>query len=333
MKLAIVFALLSVTGAAHAADPAKYVSAQLVAETQAPKPGSTILVGFSMIPQPGWHVYWSNPGDSGIAPSVRWSLPTGLSAGSLQHPPPQLLLADGLSSFVHTGPQMLLARIRVARSVAVGSPIPVQAELNWAACTETKCVPLHETFSLNLVAGNGTPGPSALSLSEAQSRIPRSGFHGTFSTRGTQVRLAIPENLRLDPRTTRFFPDENGFFHTSAAHAAREKGALAITSLAGASAIPKSLSGVVADGASAYRIMFTRVKAQPESSKPETSATQVAEVVRAEPMHGATPSTPEVARPRQMTPRPESSGAAWLWVLGVAAAVALTAATLVLRRN
>jgi DsbC/DsbD-like thiol-disulfide interchange protein len=194
VKLAIAFTLLSVTGAAHAADPAKYMSAQLVADTQSPKPGGTILVGFSMIPQPGWHGYWSNPGDSGIAPSVRWSLPSGLSAGSLQHPPPKLLLADGLSSFVHTGPHILLTRIKVARSVAVGTRIPVQAELNWAACTESQCVPLHETFSLDLVAGNGTPGPYARSLADAQSRIPRSGFHGTFSTSGRQVRLAIPES-------------------------------------------------------------------------------------------------------------------------------------------
>ncbi len=48
--------LLAVAAPAHAAaDPARYMPAELIAQSVTPIPGSRILVGFRMVPKPGWH--------------------------------------------------------------------------------------------------------------------------------------------------------------------------------------------------------------------------------------------------------------------------------------
>ncbi|HVI05634.1 MAG TPA: protein-disulfide reductase DsbD domain-containing protein, partial [Sphingomicrobium sp.] len=73
-----------------------YIKVQLLAQSAAPQPGHDMLIGLSMIPKPGWHGYWSNPGESGLAPVVRWSAPSGVHFGPLRHPAPTVMQVMGL---------------------------------------------------------------------------------------------------------------------------------------------------------------------------------------------------------------------------------------------
>jgi len=279
--LLLLTAVVASTGAAARADPARYMDAQLVAGTLSPKPGSTVLVGFRFTPKPGWHGYWSNPGDSGIAPTVRWTAPEGVSFGRLLHPAPTLISADGVSSFVHDGPHVLLSRMTVGRSIAPGTPIPVKADLSWAACTATQCVPLRATFTLDLVVGDGRNGANAAVLQAAARKLPRAVTAGTFVVEDSRLRLQLPESLSLNASATRFFPDESG--HFDAAAQTSGKGVISVPMRVKA---PGSLSGVVSDGRRSYRLTFKPVPLsdiieKPEvvemPSSPEASAPPVAE--------------------------------------------------------
>ena len=215
-----------------AADPVRFMPAELIAGTPAPKAGTAILIGFRMSPRPGWHGYWSNPGDSGIAPTVTWKAPKGVSFGPLRHPAPTLLSADGINSYVHEGPHVLLSRMTVDRSVPSGTPIPIEAKLSWAACTATQCVPLHETMKLRLVSGNGEAGPDEAALSDAAARLPRAAPAGRLVTDDGKRSLALPTSIQLNPATTRFFPDDNDAFVTVTGQARLRSGALVITGIA-----------------------------------------------------------------------------------------------------
>lgn len=258
MIRAISAGLLIVAGpAAAAADPAKYVRAELIAASSAPRPGSTILVGIRMNPRPGWHGYWSNPGESGFAPTVRWSAPSGVTFGPLVHPAPTLLKVSGMSSFVHEGPHVLLTRMTLPRTIPRGARIPVRAALNWAACSPTQCVPLRATLKLDLVAGSGAPGPGAAALLAASRKLPRAAPNGRIIADSKFVRLRLPGSLRLDPRRTRFFPDASGAFDTPAARVSRNGSSIVISAPKRGPA-PRSIGGVVSDGRSAYRLKFVR---------------------------------------------------------------------------
>ena len=240
-----------------AADPARYMNAELIAETLSPASGSTTLVGLRMTPRPGWHGYWSNPGESGIAPSVRWTAPKGVTFGPLLHPAPVLLSTDGITSFVHDGKHVLLARMSVSRSFRTGAAIPVVADLRWAACTARQCVPLHAQLKLQLRVGHGERTREWPSIHAANMKLPLRSPDGTFVRAGRMLRLQLPASLKLDPRTTRFFPERSGTIQSAAARQGRVNGHIVIVAAA-SSTTPASFSGVVTDGRTAYRLTLRR---------------------------------------------------------------------------
>ena len=258
--------------AAESSPPAgKYVTAELIAESAEPKPGSTIWIGIRMVPRPGWHGYWSNPGDAGIAPTVEWTAPAGVTFGPLVHPAPTLLSAGGVDSYVHSGPHILLSRMTVAPQVAPGTPLPVSADLGWAACTETMCVPEKAALKIQLVAGNGGKGAEATVLEGARRQLPRPGDHGSYSVEGRRLVLALPPSMRLDATNARFFPDESGYYRAAKARAAADGGRVTIAAPT-SGPIPAKLSGVVSDGRNAYRLSFTRALNEPAMPAPVGTA-------------------------------------------------------------
>ena len=50
---------------AQADDIGAKASIELLVPRNAVKPGETFPVGVKFTLQPGWHIYWKNPGDSG----------------------------------------------------------------------------------------------------------------------------------------------------------------------------------------------------------------------------------------------------------------------------
>src|SRR5688500_219418 len=66
----------------------EHVKAQLLADVSAAKPGATFTLGVLLTLDPHWHVYWTNPGDSGRATSVKFQAPAGVTVGELRYPVP-----------------------------------------------------------------------------------------------------------------------------------------------------------------------------------------------------------------------------------------------------
>lgn len=48
-----------------------HLGAELVSETATVEAGRPFWVALRFTLQPGWHIYWKNPGDSGEAPHIR----------------------------------------------------------------------------------------------------------------------------------------------------------------------------------------------------------------------------------------------------------------------
>src|SRR3546814_6680551 len=84
------------------------VEAELVAERTALVVGQTNWVALRLKPDPQWHVYWRNPGDSGIPTKLEWQLPKGIEAGEIVWPYPQIRSEE------HTSELQSLMRISYA---------------------------------------------------------------------------------------------------------------------------------------------------------------------------------------------------------------------------
>ena len=68
-----------------------HVDAEHLRSKRPSKPGTTVWVAIRQVIAPGWHTYWRNPGDSGLATSITWLLPKGVTAGTPLWPAPRAL--------------------------------------------------------------------------------------------------------------------------------------------------------------------------------------------------------------------------------------------------
>ncbi len=164
---------------------------RLVSQSNAAVQGNVTL-GLQFKLAPGWHVYWSNPGDAGFAPAVTPS--DGAKFGAITFPPPELLRQGPVVAYVLSGDVLLpFEASKVGNSV--------NAAANWLVCSDI-CVPEHATFSLAL---NG--GVSAEAALFGMNPVVPSPFAATITPDGT-LRLTGP--TRGQVVKARFFPTDSG---------------------------------------------------------------------------------------------------------------------------
>jgi thiol:disulfide interchange protein DsbD len=120
---------------------------------------------------PGWHLYWRNPGESGLPPELRWRVP-GARVGPIAWPAPAVFhdVAEDLVTYGYEGRVLLAADAFLER--AVDGPMPVAVDVDFLVCAE-QCIP--GSLSLATVAPQGAdarePGVRALFEEWAQ-RVP-----------------------------------------------------------------------------------------------------------------------------------------------------------------
>lgn len=169
-------ALAALWLSAAAAQPGKapHVQASLIAAKTAVRPGETITVALRQSIAPGWHTYWSNPGDAGEPTSLQWKLPDGATAGQLLWPVPHVIAIGPLVDYGYSDEVLLLTEITLPQSLPQDG-VEIAADAKWLVCKEI-CVPEETTVSLKLpVLPEGlTPraSPNAAVIEAARAQLP-----------------------------------------------------------------------------------------------------------------------------------------------------------------
>jgi thiol:disulfide interchange protein DsbD len=112
---------------------------RLLADHVRAAPGAPIRVGVLFDLDRGWHLYWRNPGQSGLATQVEWRLDGG-EVGGLAWPAPEAFVeSDGLLTTYGYADQVLLA---APATFAAGErgPRTLRAVADFLVC-EVQCVP------------------------------------------------------------------------------------------------------------------------------------------------------------------------------------------------
>jgi thiol:disulfide interchange protein DsbD len=130
------------------------VDAELIAQRRAVVPGEPLVVGLRMKIDPNWHVYWRNPGDSGLVTKIDWQLPDGFTAGDIQWPGPHRFAMGGLINYGYEGEIVLPVTIQTPADLAPGSTVTIAANASWLAC-EMACIPGKANLSLRLPVSAG----------------------------------------------------------------------------------------------------------------------------------------------------------------------------------
>ena len=114
-------------------------------------PGKDVRAGLRLQHQPGWHTYWLNPGDSGLATSFSWTLPSGLRASDIEWPAPQRLALGSLANYGYEGEVLLPVTLTVAPGfkASADGTASLQLDASWLVCRQ-ECIPQQGRFSLQL---------------------------------------------------------------------------------------------------------------------------------------------------------------------------------------
>jgi thiol:disulfide interchange protein/DsbC/DsbD-like thiol-disulfide interchange protein len=153
---------------------AAQTKASLVLSESTARPGSTIMAGIRLQMAPGWHTYWRNPGDSGIATKVdKWDLPAGVTAGELQWPVPEKIFTGPLTDYIYHDEVVLLFPLTISSDVKPG-PLTLKVKLSWLEC-QSSCIPVFgKTIEAPLNIGDQpVPSADAKLIEEFKNRLPQ----------------------------------------------------------------------------------------------------------------------------------------------------------------
>lgn len=171
-----------------------HVEVELISETTSlARGGPPSRVALRLRPDPGWHVYWINPGDSGLATSLRWSLPDSVEAFPIEWPRPHAHAFGELTNYGYAEEVLHLVPISVAADWPAGKPVRLEAEAKWLVCEEV-CIPGKADLALELpVAASPKPDPQrAAAFARARAELPREAppAFSAVNSQGKTVQLS-----------------------------------------------------------------------------------------------------------------------------------------------
>jgi thiol:disulfide interchange protein DsbD len=191
---------------------ADHARVELLVLPQGLNPGQSVQAGIYFKLEPGWHIYWKNPGDAGLPPQVSWTLPSGITAGPMQFPAPKRLPLGPLMDFGYENEVLFPLKLHVADGVKAG-PATFHAKVEWLVCRE-RCIPGKAELEVSREV-SGYPAKLASLASDKAiyarfvARLPK-----PFPASGEAVFQPTPTGFRLTVETGQrelaavFFPSD-----------------------------------------------------------------------------------------------------------------------------
>lgn len=219
--------------------------AQLLLHAPQLKQGEPIAAGVLFTMPAGWHIYWQNPGDSGIPTSLKWEVPEGISVSAIEWPLPERISTSGLVNYGY-GEKVILPVRLTPESNGIRGAVKVKAE--WLVCKDI-CIP--ESVELTSELPTSSPQAQVL-LTNAFENSPRtSEAHVNFAATDTNVTIQVPvAELKLPEGTTitcaHWLPVDDGIILNNAPQEFSIKdGIITLNVERGSTAIPTAWNGVL----------------------------------------------------------------------------------------
>lgn len=239
-----------------------HLKIELVAQDATVAPGTTAYVALRQDIDEGWHTYWRNPGDSGEAPKLTWTLPGGWSAGDIVWATPKTLPFGPLTNYGYSDEVILPVPITVPASARPG-PVTLQAVVDVLVC-EKICIPEKGTVSVTLQVADGAPKPDprwGAKVADALAAAPKpAGLTATFQNdKALNLTVAGAPLKGADLSGAWFFPFQGTWIdHAKSQEGERGSDGLTLSMIAGyafdAGQPPAVMDGVLVVGSKAYEI-------------------------------------------------------------------------------
>lgn len=152
--------------------------------------------------KPGWHLYWINPGDSGLKTTAEMKAPEGFTFEPLRYPTPEAFKSPGdITSYGYEHEVVLFSHFEMSDPPPEQSKIDIAA--SWLAC-KSSCIRGKADTSIEIATAR--PADDTL-LIEHRQKLPRPGSELGASVEwskadaGPLLEASVPEGKLVD-----FFP-------------------------------------------------------------------------------------------------------------------------------
>ncbi|MBV9247887.1 MAG: thioredoxin family protein [Acetobacteraceae bacterium] len=212
----------------------------LITDTDEVSDGGEFRAGLHIRLAPGWHTYWRNPGEAGVAPELTLDLPAGAKAGPIEWPAPQRIAEGSVMTYAYTGEVLLPVK------VTGGHAGLIQAHASWLVCKQI-CVPEEGDFQVTLSKGVPAPSAEARLFAAHDRAIPQPSPWQAHIAPNGRLWVQGPELSPSSVVDAWFVPDRSGEIQDSAAQllSAREGGFILGIKLAKEFDPASGLSGIL----------------------------------------------------------------------------------------
>ena len=214
-----IFLLLALLSVALAAQNRSNASAQIVVDSYSLEINQIIPIGILIELENNWHIYWRNPGDSGMPTSIDFNLPDGITISEIKWPAPKAFEYDGLASYGYEKQLLLLAYLSVPKNYNLSS-IEIIANLKSLICKDV-CIPFNTTVSTEIdLANNYRVEDQIIRLFiDARNSLPEVNHNIDFSVKADDEFITlIIQNMEInfaEIESLYFLPYDNGIFRNS----------------------------------------------------------------------------------------------------------------------
>ncbi len=184
------------------------IQLELLSEKQSIAPGDSFTLALRILPEEHWHIYWRNPGDTGLPTKVSWQENPLISFSDLQWSVPSRAEYQGFINYGYYGETYLFSEAKATDNLIIGQDLKLGVKVDWLICEEI-CIPGSATLELELfVSEQSVDAPWAPQIETAYNKLPEKigRLAGTYRVdEGFQVAIQLPEKLQeLQPLG--FFP-------------------------------------------------------------------------------------------------------------------------------
>ena len=193
-----------------------HATVELISEYDAVVPGQSFDLAVRFDLEEHWHIYWENPGASGLSTTIDWVLPESIEAGEVQWPAPERIQLGGLVNYGYEEEAVFIVTLQAPEDLKLGSELAITADLFWLICKET-CLPGEATLDLVLpVAFKAEPSAEAAAFVESRNRQARTAHPWATTTYLEEEALVVVIEGEALPADLYLYVDTEGLVDPSA---------------------------------------------------------------------------------------------------------------------
>jgi DsbC/DsbD-like thiol-disulfide interchange protein len=193
--------------------------ARIISNSYSTEKDSVIQIGVLIELANDWHIYWKNPGDSGMPTSIKWDIPTEFQITQFQWPIPKSFEFEGLVSYGYEDHVLFITDIFLPNNDKT-QIINISANIKSLLCKDI-CIPYDTiiNFTIDIRKVYSTDETVRKLFEQTKKTLPtKANSRGLWARSNSgQISLRIDKSSDyfLQNGSMNFIPYENGLFKNS----------------------------------------------------------------------------------------------------------------------